>query len=82
MELYEELIIDALKNERVSVIFPDLKFNAKEIVESASYNALLKIKNILTNTNLSDRECFEKIEEIVCLFEELGSNGGTRHDFG
>ena len=82
MELYEELIINALKDERVTVFFPDLGFNAKEIVESASYTALLKIKKILEDPNLSDNECFTKIEEIVCLFEELGSNCRSRHDFG
>ena len=27
-------------------------------------------------------DVFEKIEEIVCLLEELGSSGGNRHDFG
>ena len=25
---------------------------------------------------------YEKIEEIVCALESIGSNGGGRHDFG
>ena len=27
-------------------------------------------------------ECFQKIEEIIRAFEEIGSGGGIRHDFG
>ena len=26
--------------------------------------------------------CFQKIEEIIRAFEEIGSGGGIRHDFG
>lgn len=31
---------------------------------------------------LADSECLQQIEEIVCAFEVLGSDGGSRHDFG
>ena len=41
-----------------------------------------KIKAIIEDDSLEDKECFRKIEEIVCAFEEIGSNGGSRHDFG
>ncbi|MEE1055782.1 MAG: hypothetical protein UH239_00850 [Acutalibacteraceae bacterium] len=47
-----------------------------------SYKALQKIKTIIEDDSLEDKECFMKIEEIVCLFEALGSDGGNRHDFG
>lgn len=72
-ELYEEII-------RSSVVLPEI--HAEEIVEKKCYQALRAIRRILCDDSLSDRECFAKIEQIVCVFEALGSNGGARHDFG
>lgn len=46
------------------------------------YQALRKIRAIIEDDSFEDRDCFMKIEEIVRLFEELGSDGGSRHDFG
>ena len=37
---------------------------------------------VIEDDSLEDDECFMKIEEIVCAFENLGSGGGNRHDFG
>jgi len=51
-------------------------------VEGVCYKALLQIKDILGDGALDDAECFEKIEQIVCLFEQIGSSGNGRHDFG
>ena len=51
-------------------------------VESKCYDALVKIKEILEDDESSDAECFYKIEEIVNVFESLGSDCGNRHDFG
>ena len=36
----------------------------------------------LEDDSLEDSECFYRIEEIVCVFEGLGSDCGSRHDFG
>jgi len=52
------------------------------IIQSESYQALQKIKAVIHDDSLTDNECFMKIEEIICIFEALGSNDGTRHDFG
>lgn len=59
-----------------------MKIDGSKIVELESYKALQKIKTIIEDDSLEDKECFMKIEEIVCLFEALGSDGGNRHDFG
>ena len=40
---------------------------------------LAAIRQVLNDHTLSDFECIEKI---VCLLEDIGSNGGIRHDFG
>jgi hypothetical protein len=52
-----------------------------ELVEPACYKALGRITQIVRDSSLSDRECFARIEEIVCVLENAGSGGGTRHDF-
>ncbi|MBS5136266.1 MAG: hypothetical protein KHZ05_12665 [Oscillospiraceae bacterium] len=83
MELYQEILCHVLANEKVQVSFPELiHTDVTRIVELECYNALRKIKAILEDDALADSECFQQIEEIVCTFEELGSGGGSRHDFG
>jgi len=77
-ELYKEILAKVLVQKEIHVTFPTLQLNAKEIVEMQSYQALRKIQAIIYNDDLSDFAC---VEEIVRLFEELGSGGGTRHDF-
>lgn len=52
------------------------------IVCDRCYWALCRIKEILEDETLDDPQCFQKIEEIVCVLENLGSDGGLRHDFG
>ena len=83
MELYQEILCHVLANEKIQVSFPELiHTDVTEIVELECYKTLGKIKAILEDDTLADSECFQQIEEIVCAFEALGSNGGSRHDFG
>lgn len=74
MELYEEIIINIIKNKQIII-------NADRIVEMECYKSMQKIKTIIEDDSLNDEECFIKIEEIVRVFEKLGSNAGDRHDF-
>ena len=82
MDLYKEILVKILENRKIEVAFSNLSINVTEIVEQESYKAFQKIKAVIQDDSLSDNECFMKIEEIICLFEELGSGGGNRHDFG
>ena len=82
MDLYKEILAAVLEQENIEISFPSLKMNAKEIMELECYKALQKIKAVIEDDSLEDEECFIKIEEIVRLFEALGSDGGIRHDFG
>ena len=83
MELFQEILRHALANEKAPVSFPGLTdTDAAKIVELECYQALQKIKDILENDSLEDSECFYRTPEIVCVFEELGSGCGNRHDFG
>ena len=69
MELYQEILRHILADEKIQVSFPELTdSDSTKIVELECYRALRKIKAIL--------------EEIVCVFEDLGSDCGSRHDFG
>lgn len=74
MELYSE-ILAALTEHDIEKPYTDL------IVEMHCYMALKQIKAILSDDTLDDKACFYKIEEIVCLLENMGSTGGGRHDF-
>ena len=80
MELYKEILSKALEQERIEVYFPELSINAAEIVSQRCYQALKRISDIIKDDSLSDKECYRKIEIIIQTFEELGSNGGSRHD--
>ena len=82
MELYKEILTQILSNQEIHITFPNLNINPTVIIQSESYQALQKIKAVITDDSLSDSECFMKIEEIISIFETLGCNGGTRHDFG
>lgn len=81
MDLYKEILAKVFEREKIHVIFPNLKISAAEIIDIESYRALQKIKAVIEDDSLSDEFCFLKIEEIVCAFEALGSDGGGRHDY-
>lgn len=51
------------------------------MLEMRCYEALRKIKAVLEDESLTDAACFQKIEEIINIFEEIESDGGSRHDF-
>lgn len=81
MELYKELLLRALENGKISIQFTGAQVNLNEIIESKCYQILNKIKQIILDDTLDDKECFEQIEKIVCLFEKNGISSGFRHDF-
>ena len=78
MELYHQIIAEYLT--RAGAI--EVHIDAASIVDGVCYQALHQIREILADPSLSDPECFDRIEKIVCVLEELGSDAGSRHDFG
>ena len=54
---------------------------AVELVNNAACRALEDIRRLLDDDSLDDPACFLRIEEIVNIYEELGSDGGGRHGF-
>ena len=78
MELYQEMLGYALAKILAQ---KSGEIDEKELLGQSSYQALRKIKEILDDSSFTDEACFEKIERIIHVFEELGS-GSSRHDFG
>ena len=81
MKLNVEILAHLLANENAQIIFPDLQSSPWEMVEAQCYQTLCKIHKIVQDDTLEDPECFDRIEQIICAFEAIGSNGGNRHDF-
>ena len=82
MELYKEILLHALTHGDIQLTLSCQEIDITKIIEGKCYSALQKIKTIIEDDSLEDSECFMKIEEIVCALEEIGSDGGLRHDFG
>ena len=82
MKLDTELLANYLSQENAQIIFPDLQLNAAQIIEQQCYETLRKIQDILRDDTLTDTECFEQIDRIICVFEQIGIDCGNRHDFG
>ena len=82
MELYKEIFIWALAKGEIKVTFSGVDKTVSEVIEGRCYQALQRIKAIIQDDSLEDPECFQKIEEVVCELESIGSSGGGRHDFG
>ncbi len=80
MKLSAELLANILSNENAQIVFPQLEKDFKTIVESDCYTMLEQIQSILMADSLDDQDCFLKIEEIVCVFEEHKIRTGFRHD--
>ena len=78
MDVLRGLLISFLKSEDFEKIF----VNALEkVIEKECCIALEKIKRIIKDDNLDDDVCFAKIEEIICFFESVRVDCGSRHDF-
>ena len=82
MKLSVEIMANLLAQEDAQIIFPQLKLNVVEMMELQCYQTLRKIQEIVRDDSFDDPECFERIERIICEFESIGSDSGSRHDFG
>ncbi len=84
MDLYEELLLHVLyhKNAKDRICVQEIVAGLQKETDKACYHLLNEIKQIICDKELEDESCFEKIESIVCLFEEYGIDAGGRHDFG
>ena len=81
MELWQEIFATMLSETRMEISFPQIQ-NVEALFSNACYRALAEIKQIIEDRSMNDENCFEAIEKIVRVYECMGSDGGTRHDFG
>ena len=81
-ELLGDIIARAIAAGKIRISFDGMECTMAELVEGECFQAIQKIQAILADDTLDDPDCFYKIEEIVCTLEQIGSNGGSRHDFG
>ena len=81
MELLEDNLYAIIKTGGVEIRLPE-NLDVEKLFSCSCYRALAEIKRVLEEPRNSDESCFMQIEEIVRVFEELGSDCGTRHDFG
>ena len=80
MSLWKKILINGLQNETDNVDFTNDE-TLKNLVESKCYQILQSIVLIIDDTNLSDEDCFDKIEKIIQLLEHRDIYT-DRHDFG
>lgn len=78
MKLCQTILANIAKQHEGAIMDSDIE----RLFEKECYLMLERIKAILEDNSLDDKDCFEKIESIVCLFEEIGVHCGARHDFG
>lgn len=83
MDFYETMINGFMEHIRAVAGFQkeDLERWAAALMKDAACRALEDIRRVLDDDRLDDPGCFQRIEEIVRIYETIGSNAGSRHDF-
>ncbi len=82
MQFFHKILAQAINDSKIRVTFHCGEQAVAEIIEGICYQTLAKIKAIIQDDSLSDRECFTHIEGLVCVLEDSGIDCGNRHDFG
>jgi hypothetical protein len=77
MSLLNDMLRKEIKNT-ISSAIKNMNVDYETIINLKSFTALQKIKTVIEDDSLSDFEC---VERIVRIFESIGSDGGSRHDF-
>lgn len=74
-QIEKSILLDTVYDER------RLSEDAMQaLLRERCVQALTAIRRVL-DTDTPDETCFQKIEEIVRVFEAIGADGGARHDF-
>lgn len=83
MDFYESMINSFSEKLRAAVTPTDEEKHSllAELMDSAACRALEDIRTVLDDDRLDDQTCFWQIEKIVKIYEQIGSNAGSRHDF-
>ncbi|MBQ3023307.1 MAG: hypothetical protein IJD91_08315 [Clostridia bacterium] len=82
MDLCKEILVSALAKEEIQISFPHFDTDVEKLFEKECFKIIRRIKDILNDDSLEDKECFERIERLVIEFENLNCADLSRHDFG
>lgn len=55
------------------------QMNIERIIMDKSHDALEKIRDIINDDELTDEDCFKKVDEIIFTLERIGVICKTRH---
>ncbi|MCL2861198.1 MAG: hypothetical protein FWE22_02180 [Firmicutes bacterium] len=78
MDLAKDILVKIIANETIQVKLSITKKEYAQMFSDGCYFALSKIRQVLKDKTLSHLEC---IEQIVCIFEQLGTDCGAKYDF-
>jgi len=70
-------LLDGDKDTKITISIP--KKDMTKLFTDTCYMALAEIHKIISDDELDDFQC---VEQIIQIFERIGSDGGNRHDFG
>jgi len=80
MELSTQILsrlFDGDRGTKITLSIPESDIT--KLFTDTCYTALAEIHKIISDDKLDDFHC---VEQIIQIFERLGSDGGNRHDFG
>ena len=82
MELDTALLRQIEKSILLDTVYDERKISeqAMQLLRERCCQALRAIRRVL-DEDTPDETCFQKVEEIVRIFEAIGADGGARHDF-
>jgi hypothetical protein len=77
LELLQNVLFQAVR-EGLNYAEMSGEINADKIADTTAIKALSEIKEIIHD---EEKEDFDVVEEIVCVFEKYNIDIGGRHDF-
>lgn len=80
MKLFKDILAQVLSKQDLQITIND--WNMQELLHTLNFTMLGALEQILLSLQDDELSDFECIEEIVEIFEDLGSDCGNRHDFG
>ena len=79
MDLATQILTRLLEGDKHTKITISSHKDMTKLFTDTCYMALADIHKIISNDDLDDFHC---VEQIIQIFERLGSDGDNRHDFG
>ena len=79
METFQKALARLLIDEGAAIHI-DCGNMIGDLLKDRCWQTLMEIRAVLNDETLDDPMCFQRIERIVQIYENLGVGGGIRHD--